>query len=184
MMVAHMSMNGPETNGPESTPAGQAGFSLFEVMIAMVIMMVGLMGLAAMQDIALSGNMDANEVTRVTALATDLIDRISYNKKNVLAYAGPTCASVPTGCIDTIAAIPCTQPAATQAQARGDCLQWDFRVDNSGLRNARGVVTVAPAGPIMPNSTAAMLNVVNITITWTGAKRTKTVTMSSIVAID
>lgn len=178
MMIAHMSMN-----GPESTPAGQAGFSLFEVMIAMVIMMVGLMGLAAMQDIALSGNMDANEVTRVTALATDLIDRISYNKKNVLAYAGPTCASIPT-CIDTTAAIPCTHNAVTQAQARGDCLQWDFRVDNSGLRNARGMVTVAPAGPIMPNSTAAMLNVVNITITWTGAKRAKTVTMSSIVAID
>lgn len=161
-------------NGPESAPTGQAGFSLFEVMIAMVIMMVGLMGLAAMQDIALSGNMDANEVTRVTALSTDLIDRISYNKKNVLVYNG----------IDTIAAIPCAQPAATQAQARGDCLQWDFRVDNSGLRNARGVVTVAPAGPILPNSTAAMLNVVNITITWSGAKRAKTVTMSSIVAID
>jgi len=179
MMVAHKSMN-----GPESPPAGQAGFSLFEVMVAMVIMMVGLMGLAAMQDIALSGNMDANEVTRVTALATDLIDRISYNKKNVLAYAGPTCASIPT-CIDTTAALPCNHiVAATQAQARGDCLQWDFRVDNSGLRNARGMVTVAPGGPILPNSTTAMLNVVNITITWTGAKRAKTVTMSSIVAID
>jgi len=159
---------------PESAPAGQAGFSMFEVMIAMVIMMVGLMGLAAMQDIALSGNMDANEVTRVTALATDLMDRISYNKKNVLVYNG----------INTTAAIPCSQPAATQAQARGDCLQWDFRVDNSGLRNAQGIVAVAAAGPILPNSTAAMLNVVNITINWTGAKRAKTVTMSSIVAID
>lgn len=158
----------------ESAPAGQAGFSLIEVMIAMVILMVGLMGLAAMQDIALSGNMDANEVTRVTALATDLMDRISYNKKNVTAYNG----------IDTTAATPCTQNAATQAQARGDCLQWDFRVDNSLLRNARGTATVAGTGPTLPNSALTMQNVVAITITWTGAKRNKTVTMSAIVAID
>src|SRR6185436_3169122 len=79
-----------------------AGFSLIENMIALVVLTIGLMGLAAMQDIGLSRNVNANEITVATNLATEMVERIRNNTKNVTAYNG----------IDTKNSA--TQPAAAQ----------------------------------------------------------------------
>ena len=46
----------------------EAGFTLIEVMFAVVFLSIGLLGIAAMQDIALSRNIDGRRVTVATNL--------------------------------------------------------------------------------------------------------------------
>jgi type IV pilus assembly protein PilV len=164
---------GNQTHGQQvdAAPGGQAGFSLVEVLVAMVILVIGVMGLAAMQDISLGSNKDANEISRVTALATDMMDRINYNKANVAQYNN----------MNTAVACP-----LVQTQARGDCLQWTALVTGSRLPNAQGTVAVVGTGPVLPGAAAPMQNVVTIQITWSGGStlRPKRVTMQSALSIE
>lgn len=163
--------------GTISVQSNQSGFSLIEGMLAAVILGTGLLALAGMQSIALVRNVDANELTRVTTLASDMMERIQYNRRNAFAYNG----------IDTQSPVNCNSiDAALQPMARGDCLQWDSLVDNFGLENIRGQVSV-DLNPIQPIS----LNQrnVTVTITWLGSmnsdsslKRTRTVTVRKIIA--
>ncbi|MCS6316683.1 MAG: type IV pilus modification protein PilV, partial [Nitrospira sp.] len=64
----------------------QYGFTLIEGLVATAILGVGVLALAGMQAIALARNVDANELTRVTNLASDMTERIQYNRQNVDAY--------------------------------------------------------------------------------------------------
>ena len=57
----------------------EAGFTLIEVMFAVVFLSIGLLGIAAMQDIALSRNIDGRRVTVATNLAAEMLERIRYN---------------------------------------------------------------------------------------------------------
>ncbi len=164
-------------NGGGPARNKEGGFSLLEGMLAAVILGTGLLALSGMQTIALVRNVDANELTRVTTLASDMMERIQYNRRNALNYNG----------IDTQNPANCNaiDPTA-QPMARGDCLQWDSLVDNFGLENIRGQVVV-DLNPIQPLA----LNQRNVTviITWLGSmksdssrKRTRSVTVRRIVA--
>lgn len=120
---------------------GQTGFSLIESMMALVILTVGMLALAGMQAIALVYNVDANELGQATSLATEMVERIQSNKQNIDAYAaintslGNPCPFSPLGA-------PPPRPTS-----RGDCLQWQANITNSGLSNVEGsVVVVAPTG--------------------------------------
>ena len=90
----------------------EGGFSLIEGMLAAVILAIGVLSLAGMQMFSLGRNVDANETTRVTNFAADIVERIQFNRRNALSYNG----------IDTN--IACTINATTQPMARGDCDQW------------------------------------------------------------
>ena len=57
----------------------EAGFTLIEVMFAVVFLSIGLLGIAAMQDIAISRNVDGRRLTVVTNLAAEMLERIRYN---------------------------------------------------------------------------------------------------------
>jgi len=163
-----------ESQKAQCQPAGQAGFTLIEGMIAAVILAIGLLGLAGMQGIALSKNVDAHEMARVTNINADLMERIKFNRGRALAYNG----------IDTTNAA--TQPPGTQPMARGDYAQWQTLLTNSRLANARGVVAVVRLDPD-PVLNPITLNrvTVNITITWTtndSVARAKSVTFASVLA--
>lgn len=158
----------------EPSGADQKGFTLIESMIAMVVLAVGLLAIAAMQDMALGRNVDANEISLVTNLASDMLDRIRFNKTNVTAYNG----------IDT--QNPATIPLATQVMANGDYTQWSARLAASRLTSVRGLVSVAAVGP-----TTLSQNQVTIQVTWyggsrtgTGMGRTRSVILSTVVAPD
>src|SRR5205823_2922913 len=82
----------------------EAGFTLIEVMFAMVFLSIGLLGIAAMQDIAISRNVDGRRLTVATNLASEMLERIRYNAagnsyrnlgkylyNGVIACTGPTC---------------------------------------------------------------------------------------------
>lgn len=126
-------------------------------MLAAVILAIGLLGLASMQAFALVRNVDANEMTRVTNFAADIVERIQFNRRNAIAYDG----------IDT--AVACTINSTTQPMARGDCDQWRNLLIGgfaTGLGGLRGQVAVAVVGPTTPPLNQ---NRVLVTITWTGA---------------
>jgi type IV pilus assembly protein PilV len=155
-------------------PAGQAGFTLIEGMIAAVILAVGILALAGMQGIALSKNVDAHEMARVTNINADLMERIKFNRGRALAYH----------LIDTNNAA--TQPPGTEPMARGDYAQWQTLLNNSRLPNAQGLVTVVRLDPD-PALTPITLNrfAVAVQINWTntaGLARNKTVTFAAVLA--
>ena len=162
----------------ESKLRQQGGFTLIEGLIATAILGVGLLGLAGMQGISLNRNVDSNELGRVTNIAADMMERIKFNRRNALSYHG----------IDTIAG--CAAVPAAQLMARGDCTQWKTLVDNSGLANADGIVTVTRLDPD-PAVNPVTLNQFSVTVrlTWIGSmkgeassRRAKAVTFTSVIA--
>ena len=153
-----------------------SGFSLIEGMLAAVVLATGLLGLASMQAFSLGRNVDANEITRVTNFATDIVERIQFNRRNAIAYNG----------IDTATA--CTIDATAQPMARGDCDQWRNLLTGNlatALTALRGQVSVTVVGPTAP---ALNQNRVVVTMTWTGSAgagkvaRQRQVMMTTVIA--
>jgi type IV pilus assembly protein PilV len=163
-----------ETEEIRCRSAGQAGFSLIEGMIAAVILAVGLLALAGMQGTSLSKNVDAKELAQVTTLNADLMERIKFNRGRALAYHN----------IDTGNAV--TQPPGTEPMARGDYTQWQTLLNNSGLANARGLVTVVRLDPnpaLIPTTLNQFL--INVRIDWTtsgGVVRNRAVAFAAVLA--
>ena len=154
----------------------ESGFSMIEGMLAAVIFTVGLLALSGMQAVALVKNVDANELTRVSTIASDILERIQFNRRNAIAYNG----------IDTQNATNCSGINATaQPMASGDCLLWDTLVDGTLLENVRGTVTVSN---VIEPAVLGQRNV-TVTITWVGSqkseqtvKRNRTLTLQRVVA--
>ena len=137
----------------------ESGFTLLESMIAVLVLCTGMLALAGMQAISFGRNVDANELTRVTNLAAEMIERIQFNRRNVAAYNG----------IDTLNAA--TQPPNTQPMARGDYAQWQTLLSQSGLSSVQGSVAVAPTGPTSPSLNQSL---VTVTVSWFGSVRGET----------
>ena len=154
----------------------ESGFTLLEGMIATVILSVGVIAMGAMQGIAITRNVDSTELTLATNMASEMLERIQYNRRNVTTYAG----------IDTNN--PCLLPAI-QTMAQGDCVQWQAMMTNQGasgisqasvLTGVRGVVTVTPVVTIPPLNQSR----VNVVITWTGRNMGTTAAAPRRVMLD
>lgn len=153
---------------------GRSGFTLLESMIAALILSTGLLALAGMQTISFGRNVDANELTRVTHLTAEMVERMQFNRRNVMAYNG----------IDTLNVA--TQPPSAQPMARGDYAQWQALLSESGLSSVQGSVTVVPTGPAAPSLNQSL---VTITVSWfgsirseTSAKRSRAITFRTVIA--
>jgi type IV pilus assembly protein PilV len=127
-----------------------------------------------MQGIAFVKNVDSNELTRITTLASDMMERIQFNRRNAISYNGINTQS-PTNC-NAIS-------ATAQPQARGDCLLWDSLIDGTQLQDVRGTVTVSDPPTVLAQRD------VTVTISWTGSlksdstvKRQRTLTINRVVA--
>jgi len=166
----------------------QGGFTLIEVMFAAVYLAVGLLTIAAMEDIALSRNVDAKRLTIATNLAVEMIERIRFNSpansSSIVNVGYPyhniqACNYACPG-----GSTPGNATAANNATANGDYNQWLARLsatDASGrplLPNAMGTVTsTAVANP----SSLGQVQIV-VTVRWTTGIRTPTMTMTTLVA--
>jgi type IV pilus assembly protein PilV len=154
----------------------EQGFSLLEGMLAAVVLGTGLLAMSGMQAIALVKNVDANELTRITSLASDMMERVQFNRRNAVSYNG----------IDTQSATNCNAiSGTTQPQAKGDCLLWSSLVAGTQLQNVQGTVTVSNV--IAP--TVLNQRNVTVTITWMGSlksastvKRSRSLTLNRVVA--
>lgn len=144
----------------------EKGFTLVEVLVSAAILGVGVMGMAAMQGVSFSKNVDANDLSIVTNVAADMMERIQNNRRYSWAYnnldttgvgnclAGGLPAPPPTGIQ------PITKPQVTQT-VQGDCTQWRARILGTNLLNATGRVT---ATPVAPAGSGAMQ--VTVRLTW------------------
>ncbi len=155
--------------------AGEDGFTLLEGMLAAVILGTGLLVLSAMQAMALVKNVDANELTRVTAVGADIMESIYFNRRNVGSYNGITAQLPPQSPI-------CPMDPTAQYQAYGDCQLWQQHLAQLNLQNIVGTVQVFPA-------TVLGQRKVTVTVTWMGSvnsassvKRQRTVTLNRVVA--
>ncbi len=158
----------PLTTNRTSTARGQGGFTLVESMVALVLLAIGLLAIAAMQEMAFTRNVDSNELSLVTNLTAEMIERIRFNARNVTAYNN----------IDTTNA-GTKPPVATQPMASGDYDQWQARLAQARLTNVRGIVTVAATGPA-----AMSQNQVTVRITWVTRIRQHAVQMVTVITPD
>lgn len=143
---------------------GERGFTLIEGMIALVVLSIGLLAASGMQAIALSRNVDANQMSLVTNLAGEMVERVRFNRLNATAYNG----------IDTATAA--TRPPTTQPMAQGDFDQWSARLTASGLSGIRGQVTVTGLTPTGLNQSQ-----VAVRVTWIGGLLNRAVVMTTVV---
>ena len=154
----------------------ERGFTLLEGMLAAVLLGTGLLAMSAMQGIAFVKNVDSNELTRVTTIASDIMERVQFNRRNAISYNGIDTSS-PTNCAGI--------NATAQPQAKGDCLLWGSLVTGTQLQNVKGIVTVSNV--LAP--TVLGQRSVTVTITWMGSmasdstvKRGRSVTLNRVVA--
>ena len=173
---------------------------MIEVLIAMVYMTVGLLGIIAMEDVALSRNVDAKRITIATNLATEMIDRIRMNSpaniNPLLTPPVPTAPYLYHGIVACAAVVPPNCAAGIvpnggntagvpppNGAAWGDYLQW---TDHFALTDVNGV-------PLLPNGVGQVSSsvigapvlgqvLIAVTIQWTSGFRRPTLTMSTIVA--
>jgi len=156
----------------------QGGFTLIESMVAAVVLTIGLLALTGMQSLSLRRNVDANNQTRVTNLAADMLERIQFNRRKATNYHNISVSSGTTTC----------PTAATDVMANGDCTQWRTLLLNSNLQNIAGTVTVS--NPTPPNLDSLGLNrsTVTVQVTWDEAASgevlaaSKTVRLVTVVA--
>jgi type IV pilus assembly protein PilV len=158
------------------------GFSLIEAVIAGVILTIGLFALSGMQGISAARNVDANELTRVSNLASDIIERMQFNRKNVAAYHG----------ISVQASSQTCPTVTTNLMASGDCTQWKNLLAASNLPGFVGTVSTNPSSTA-PGFDPLNLNrrTVTVQISWNGSmnnqgaqtlSRSKSVTMTTVIA--
>ena len=153
------------------------GFTLIESMVAAVILTIGLLALTGMQSFSLSKNVDANNQTRMTNLATDMIERIQFNRRKAANYHNINVSSGTTMC-PTVAA---------DVMANGDCTQWRTLLLSSNLQNISGTVTLSPAPPAT-DALGLNRSQVTVQVTWNEAASSgvlaasKTVRLVTVVA--
>ena len=166
----------------EQAVRDERGFSLLEVLLANVILAIGLLAIAAMQDIALSKNVDGKRMGLATTLAAEMVERIRFNAPaNSTASAGVYPYNFTITCTTT--ACTGTAPTTTDATTQGDYTAWKNHLgtpDISGmlpLPSAAASVTSAATGP------AALGQVlVTVTVSWNTGVRQPTLTLNTVVA--
>jgi type IV pilus assembly protein PilV len=151
-------------------------------MVAAVILTIGLLALTGMQSFSLRKNVDANNQTRVTNLAADMLERIQFNRRNAASYNNISVSSLGP---------PTDQPCPTTAvnvMANGDCTQWRTLLLSTNLQNITGTVTLSNPTPPTPDPLGLNRNTVTVRVTWNEAAgvdvtaTTKTVTLATVVA--
>jgi type IV pilus assembly protein PilV len=158
------------------TPAkGTSGFTLIESMVAAVVLTVALVGLLGMQTVSMGRNVTSNDMSRVTNLGSDIIERIQFNRKRAAEYNGITVSS--TGNCPT---------SGMSTMSLGDCTQWRQLLIASGLSGVQGQVTATTVTSLTPSLNQTQIAV---TINWVEADKgggvkggSKSVRMNAVIA--
>jgi type IV pilus assembly protein PilV len=166
----------------------EGGFTLIEVMFASVYLAFGLLTIAAMEDIALSRNMDARRMSIATNLAVEMMERIRFNSPaNAIplvlgGYVYQNIQACNFACPG--GSTPGNATATNNALANGDYNQWLARLsatDSSGqpvLPNAIGTVT----STAVANPSALAQVQITVAVQYSTSIRTPTITITTLVA--
>jgi type IV pilus assembly protein PilV len=146
------------------------GFTLMEVMVSATVLGVGVLGMAAMQGVSFTKNVDASDLSIVTNVASDMMERIQNNRRYAWAYNNLQTAGAGNCLAGGMPAPPPPSPfpwktlsTATTRAVQGDCTQWRTLVNATNLLNVQGAVQVTPILPI--SSTSAAVQVI-VQIQW------------------
>ncbi|WP_181416738.1 type IV pilus modification protein PilV [Nitrospira lenta] len=166
----------------------EKGFTLVEVLVSAAILGVGVMGMAAMQGISFTKNVDANDLSVMTNVAADMMERIQGNRQYSWAYNNLDTAGA-GNCL--AGGIPAPRPALPFSSTdptppatrgiQGDCVQWRTLVLASNLLNPRGTVQVLPVLPAQKDSSAVQ---VTVRLQWTertSTQRVRTVAFQTVI---
>lgn len=166
----------------------ESGFTLVEVMVSATILSLGIMGMAAMQGMSITKGVDANDLTTVTNIAADMMERVQQNRRWAWAYnnlqtAGPgNCGPGGMPAPPPLPPFPAQTPSPLVTdRVRGDCAQWRTLVMASNLPNVQGVVQAVPFGVVSANSSATQ---VRVQIQWNDrgpGQRPRTVAFQTVV---
>lgn len=166
----------------------EQGFTLAEVMISAAILGVGVMGMAAMQGISFTKNVDANDLSVVTNVAADMMERIQSNRRFAWAYNNIDTTGPGNCSAGGVPAPPPSMPFFSVAPSvaairgiQGDCTQWRTLVLATNLLNVRGTVQATPVLPISADSSAVQ---VTVRLQWnerTGGQRTRAVAFQTLI---
>jgi type IV pilus assembly protein PilV len=175
----HMSMNARLLRmTARASWSRHEGFTLIESMVAAVILTIGLLALTGMQSFSLRKNVDANNQTRVTNLAADMLERIQFNRSNAANYDLISVSAGATVC-----------PAAgTNVMANGDCTQWRTLLLSSNLQNITGTVLVSNPTPPALDPLGLNRHTVTVRVTWNEVASgevtaaSKTVSLGTVIA--
>lgn len=149
------------------------GFTLIESMVAAVILTIGLLALTGMQSFSLRKNVDANNQTRVTNLAADMLERIQFNRRKAANYSNITVNSSTTTC----------PTAAADVMANGDCTQWRTLLLSSNLQNITGTVTLSPVPPAT-DPLGLNRSTVTVLVTWNEAGSAEVTAAAKTLRLD
>jgi type IV pilus assembly protein PilV len=147
----------------------ERGFTLVEMMVSATILGLGVMGMAAMQGMSFTKNVDANDLSIVTNVASDMMERIQNNRRYAWAYNNLQTVG-PGNCL--AGGIPAPTPfmsdpplsIMTTRAVQGDCNQWRALVLATNLANVQGAVQVVP--PVVPIPNASRTVQVTVQLQW------------------
>lgn len=114
---------------------GHRGFTLLEVMIAVLIMAIGLLGFALLQTMSVRFTQSANQRTKATNLAYDVLDQMRSNRLLAAQYTGAS--------FDKDAVVPpaCPQQNVGDISVTINGTIWRCRVRQALGDGSSGVVT-------------------------------------------
>lgn len=137
----------------------QAGFTLFEVLVAVVILSIGLLGLAGMQVLGLQNNQSAYYRTLATQQAWDMADRMRANSDGVVdnRYDDLDGSSADPGCIS--AAGGCDPSQLAQYD------DWEWGAQNAALL-PEGAGTVCRTSDFDPNACNGNGDMFAVRVSW------------------
>ena len=176
--------------GQEGANQGERGFTLIEVMFASVYLAIGLLAIAAMQDTAISRNVDARRMNYATNLTAEMLERIRYNSPANstfivgvgYVYSGIQACSNLGNCPG--GETPGNAIVANNLTASGDYDQWRARLKAT---NADGTLllpgAVARVDSVLDPGTPALQQVqITVSITYSTGLRNPRVEMRTFVA--
>ncbi len=144
----------------------EKGFTLIEVLVSATVLGVGVMGMAAMQGISFSKNVDASDLSIVTNIASDMVERIQSNRRYAWAYNNLQTVGAGNCLAGGMPAPPPAPPFPAKPLStvvtrgvQGDCVQWRGLLLASNLLNAQGTVQVTPILPLTADAAAMQVTV-------------------------
>jgi len=149
------------------------GFTLIESMVAAAILTIGLLALTGMQSFSLRKNVDANNQTRVTNLAADMLERVQFNRTKAATYHLINVSSGTTACPTSV----------VDVMANGDCTQWRTLLLNSNLQNIVGTVTVSNPTPPAVDPLGLNRYTVTVQVTWNEIASSEVSATSKVVSL-